>query len=400
MSATSRTRNCGCGLYAWHPSAARTAYSLPRGEDEGGCTGIVEAWGRVQLHREGFRTRYARPTVLILPRAAVGTGHEATIRRLAAAHRAEVAVVGRAGDLERYCRERDLGLSPAAVGDLLGEEPDPPAEESSGVSTPAKLSSSLAEMVLTGFFGLLALLWYGFLAVAAVSVLLAIVNGSSEGDGERARVPPPADHLEIVDTRIGQKAGGILYATRVRNADERSAALGVGLDGRLVTADGQTLARLDAARTDQLRATIGPGHTGLILGSVETTPAREARLRAGAGSLALRDAKLRRRADVAIEPRRLPMVSEARLDRRACLITARVAGPRSLIAADVDMLALRQSRPRWLAESTAGPFAPHPVRQALYRVPPGWCGSADIKHVDLEIYPDLSREQIEALADP
>ncbi len=159
--------NCGCGLYAWHPSAARTAYSLFRGDDEGGCTGIVEAWGRVQLHREGFRARYARPTVLILPRAAVGTGHEATIRRLAAAHRAEVAVVAGAGDLERYCRERDLGLSPAAVGDLLGEEPDPPAEESTGVSTPAKLGSSLAEMVLTGFFGLLALLWYGFLAVAS-----------------------------------------------------------------------------------------------------------------------------------------------------------------------------------------------------------------------------------------
>ncbi len=94
------------------------------------------------------------------------------------------------------------------------------------------------------------------------------------------------------------------------------------------------------------------------------------------------------------------MVSEPRLDRRACLITARVAGPRAAVAADVNMLALRQSRPRWAAESTAGPFAPHPVRQAIYRIPPGSCGSADMKDVDLEIYPDLSREQIEALADP
>ena len=219
MSVISRTRTAVAASTPGTRAPRGRPTRSSAGTTRAACTGVVEAWGRVQLHREGFRARYARPTVLILPRAAVGTGHEATIRRLAAAHRAEVAVVGRAGDLERYCRERDLGLSPAAVGDLLGEEPDPPAEESSGVSTPAKLSSSLAEMVLTGFFGLLALLWYGFLAVAAVSVLLAIVNGSSEGDGERARVPPPAGHLEIVDTRIGQKAGGILYATRVRNAD-------------------------------------------------------------------------------------------------------------------------------------------------------------------------------------
>ena len=94
------------------------------------------------------------------------------------------------------------------------------------------------------------------------------------------------------------------------------------------------------------------------------------------------------------------MVSEPRLDRRACLITARVEGPRSVVAADVNTLALRHSRPRWAAESTAGPFAPQPVRQALYRIPPASCGSPDTKDVALEVYPDLSRQQVEALADP
>ena len=103
-------RNCGCGLYAWHPWGIGPGFPSFGDLDEGTCIAVVEAWGRVELHEDGFRARYARPIVLILPRQAICTEHELTVRRVAEVHRAEVAVLdGADADhlLLRRSRARD-----------------------------------------------------------------------------------------------------------------------------------------------------------------------------------------------------------------------------------------------------------------------------------------------------
>ena len=56
---------CDCGLYAYHPA------SLTRDHIRGSygtlLTGIVEAWGRIELHEGGFRAQYARPILVFEP---------------------------------------------------------------------------------------------------------------------------------------------------------------------------------------------------------------------------------------------------------------------------------------------------------------------------------------------
>ncbi len=393
-------RDCGCGLYAWHPSGAGTAGLFPDADAEDSCAGIVEAWGRVEVHRDGFRAQHARPAVLVLPSAAVGSDYETTVRRLAEQHRAEVAVVPNPQELERYCRERNLGLSPGAVAKLLPGEDDEPSSDHVPVEEERHPRfGSLRELAGAAMVGLVALLWYGGLAVGAVLIVLALMNGSTESEPD----PHPAAaattaKLEALDTRLGSRSGFILYATRVRNASERRAAVDVRLDGRLVAPGGQTLAPLHAGHTDQIAATIGPGDTGVVLGWVQLTPARRERLPVPAGSLALRDATLRSRANLAVEGRRRPLVSRPRFDRRTCVISARVAGPRSLTAANVRLLAFRGARPMWATPAKAGPLAPSAVRQALYRVPPAACAAAGgTRDPDLEVYPDLTSGQLEEL---
>ncbi len=49
--------SCECGLYAYHEPSSRP----PEGDT---VTGAVLAWGRIEVHRSGFRAEYAEPVVL------------------------------------------------------------------------------------------------------------------------------------------------------------------------------------------------------------------------------------------------------------------------------------------------------------------------------------------------
>ena len=106
---------CACGTHAWHPSrkSARKVLGM-RWE----VPGVVELAGAVEIHREGLRAERARPYALfVLPSA-----NAARAERLAAAHRAQVVPVRGADEAAAWCRDRGLGLSPAAVARLLGPE--------------------------------------------------------------------------------------------------------------------------------------------------------------------------------------------------------------------------------------------------------------------------------------
>jgi hypothetical protein len=106
---------CQCGVHAWHPSPA-TARRVLAGR--GDVAGVVEADGAVEVHADGFRAERARPYALV-----VTPGRNARlIGRLAGVHGAQVAEVRGPHELVQWCRERELGLPPSVVAELIGPE--------------------------------------------------------------------------------------------------------------------------------------------------------------------------------------------------------------------------------------------------------------------------------------
>lgn len=65
-------KNCECGLRAYHPWFVPPWY-LRSGDKAANqdlyLTGVVEAWGRIELYAESFRAEFARPVALVLPPA-------------------------------------------------------------------------------------------------------------------------------------------------------------------------------------------------------------------------------------------------------------------------------------------------------------------------------------------
>jgi hypothetical protein len=103
---------CRCGLHAWHPTrrSARRACGYRRE-----IPGILQAWGAVELHAEGFRAQRGRPYALVLlPR-----GNAALLERLAAAYEAQLLVLRDPRALAAYCRDQGFGMTDATVASLL-----------------------------------------------------------------------------------------------------------------------------------------------------------------------------------------------------------------------------------------------------------------------------------------
>jgi len=119
---------CTCGLYAMHPRAISrqpgwSGKSLTMVTLNGPLevVGIVEAWGRVQVHREGFRAEHARPVALLLIGPDRASDYGRMLEDIAIAHRAKLLESEGALVLERYCRANRIGISPEAVEALIGE---------------------------------------------------------------------------------------------------------------------------------------------------------------------------------------------------------------------------------------------------------------------------------------
>ena len=118
---------CTCGLYALHPATAATSDALapvatgPKLE----VAGVIEAWGTIHIHREGFRAQYARPAILLLIGAGRDSDYGRFVTDLAIAHRARVVELEDPAAIEPWCSESGLGLSADQVDALLtGGEPE------------------------------------------------------------------------------------------------------------------------------------------------------------------------------------------------------------------------------------------------------------------------------------
>jgi hypothetical protein len=81
--------------------------------------GLVEAWGAVQLHADGFRAQYARPRALALIGISRRSDQGRLLSWLADAYRAELLEVASTAELAAYCRLHDLGLDQETVRSLL-----------------------------------------------------------------------------------------------------------------------------------------------------------------------------------------------------------------------------------------------------------------------------------------
>lgn len=112
---------CSCGLYALHPSVLG---SRPSHMAEGvAYFGVVEAWGRMELHAMGFRAQYARPLVIFEPAFhLVGLEELATVASVSKRYDAEIASAPRFELAGEWCRKEGLGLSPETVAELVGIE--------------------------------------------------------------------------------------------------------------------------------------------------------------------------------------------------------------------------------------------------------------------------------------
>jgi hypothetical protein len=53
---------CQCGIYAYHTPGPRSWFG-----EAYWCEGVVSAWGRLVVHRDGFRAEHARVEALAVP---------------------------------------------------------------------------------------------------------------------------------------------------------------------------------------------------------------------------------------------------------------------------------------------------------------------------------------------
>lgn len=106
---------CGCGVHGWHPSpaAARRVCGVRRE-----VPGIVEAWGAVEVHGDGFRAQRGRPYALVL----LPNRNARRLERLAAAYEVELLRLDGPAAVLSVCRERGLGLAEGVVAELVGAE--------------------------------------------------------------------------------------------------------------------------------------------------------------------------------------------------------------------------------------------------------------------------------------
>ncbi len=196
---------CGCGLYALHPSP-KSASEVFTVEDGHGLpaeiAGLVEAWGRVEVHETGFRAQFARPVALILHRDQAGTDWAELVGRAARAYRAEVLLVGGPKEVAKYCREHGLGLGRGTVARLVPEEERSPESGPTVKQTPQR--SKLGDLFGNAIAVVVGLLGVAFwLAVwgGMGFAILGVIFGWY-GDDSRSTTAVARGHLKVVDQAV------------------------------------------------------------------------------------------------------------------------------------------------------------------------------------------------------
>ena len=114
---------CACGLYANHTWARDPNSDFLRvdgmGLEPDDVFGVVEAWGRMEVHEDGFRAEFARP-IALFARTGAELEWDVPSERMAAEYGCVLIRVGSVEELAAELEQFDRGLDRALVEDLVG----------------------------------------------------------------------------------------------------------------------------------------------------------------------------------------------------------------------------------------------------------------------------------------
>ena len=357
---------CGCGLYGLHPRASAARELCGDAADDGVVIGIVEAWGQVELHRDGFRAEYARPHAFVVFRSVPDPAHEARTLALAKAHGVAVLRVDGASTLHRHCVEQGLGMSDETVRELV--PPDELFPRVKPTAAPSRRRErrwhNVAEIVGGVVFCVIWLAIAGAIAVAAVGTAISFF------EGEDSPVLTVGDnrHLHVLEQAVVPLDDGeAIYVARVTNTHPRRTALGVFARGRFVDSDGSDAGQPDARFEIEQRPTLAPGETGVVVDFIEAAH--------WADDVAGFETDFRARGFEVGARRAVATVGTVRLDTSRCLLTARVNSRKPLASLDVPVIGRDENG----TIDGAGLFVAGPVPrgrslQVLERIDPELCG--------------------------
>jgi len=115
---------CSCGLYANHPWGRDPNSDFCRvdglGLEPDEVFGVVEAWGGLEVHAEGFRAEFARP-IALFARTGAELEWDVPSERLAREYQSELIHVGSVEELASALTAFDLTLDRSFVEQLVGD---------------------------------------------------------------------------------------------------------------------------------------------------------------------------------------------------------------------------------------------------------------------------------------
>jgi len=357
---------CSCGVYAWHPTDENASLVFPPRLWDGAVTGIVEAWGEVEVHAAGFRAQYARPHRIVIPSRADGETRR-LVEALAAEYHAEVLTVKSPEQLSDHCREHGLGMSPGALRDLLGPAADEVAKGRSGrLGRRLRRTRTAAAVVLTGLVQVV--VGAAFVAMYATTALgILSLFGISPLGGHGDPAPTRADRaLRTVEQALLRYREGSLYVALVRNTSRTRTAMNVVPTGRFVGASGGSVGSPHGDTGLAAIPSIPPGSTAAV---VDWHPGAELAAAAGFAIRFYAESGWAREAPAPAS------ITGVRADLRRCVVAGTVRSRRALKTVDAVLVARdRRRRVTWVSrDGAAGPLPRGSSRRILFRIPPAGC---------------------------
>lgn len=223
--------DCSCGAYGFHPNPFRLRMlSRRHGPQRAGFVfGVVQAWGRMEVHLDGFRAQWARPRALVTLSADRRSPYRLK-KRAAARYGAELIHARSTEEAWELIDQRGLrGLSRAQADDLVVDG----AEIVLIPRTTSYLSDRDRPMASSGFRSH----W-------------SIRGHRAELAEERRRRLPG---IQVVELQTGPEFESALQSESFLPGR----AVRLGLDGRNL-GDRRAVAVLDEAESTQVGWLVGP----------------------------------------------------------------------------------------------------------------------------------------------
>ena len=338
-------QECTCGLYAYHPQDSMGAFT------PGQVTGVIEAWGKVELYRNGFRAQYARPVALLTNRDP-GDPERRRLEIVAHAYQCELVPIHSRRDLLEICEELRWGLSSDVVEELvpapawqapkrvpsplppaLPRARRPPTRGEKARNALALAGNAVATLVSAALMGVVCLGYLAFWATCGLFVLSGVTGESILGidlGNDPAALVETTD-VEVRRSGLLPNAGGRgMFIVELHNPGQDSV---VEARPRLTVTD-ERGARTITPRDFAYPVTIPAGGTALALQPLEK-PSADTRVKVeGVYARNVDKADL---APATVDAKFVPQGN-------GCALVAQIDAEAPLTRLDLDLVALDDQR--------------------------------------------------------